>query len=46
MTKISTILFALIVIGLAGGAVFLATWEIPAPSSPVEKTIPDDKFPN
>jgi hypothetical protein len=28
-----------------GGGVFLAAWDIPAPSTPVEKVIPDAKFP-
>lgn len=46
MMRISTILIVLILASLAGGAVFLATWEIPAPSTTVEKVIPDDQFPN
>ena len=29
---------------LAGAAVFLASWDIPAPSTQVEKTIPNDRF--
>ncbi len=36
----------LLAAGLIGGVVFLATWQIPAPSAPVEKVIPDDTFPN
>ncbi len=46
MMRISTIVMVLLLAGLAGGAVFLATWEIPAPSAPVEKVIPNDQFPN
>ncbi len=46
MMRISTIMMVLIMAGLVGGAVFLATWEIPAPSAPVEKVMPDDQFPN
>lgn len=30
---------------LAGGALFLATWDIPAPSAEVERIIPNDRFP-
>ena len=35
----------LIVIVVVAGGVFLATWDIPAPSHQVEKTIPNDRFP-
>lgn len=35
----------LIVVGVAGGGLFLATWDIPAPQAPVEKVIPNDRFP-
>ncbi|MEE8394126.1 MAG: hypothetical protein V3R66_07255 [Rhodospirillales bacterium] len=37
------VLFALLAI-IAGGSVFLATWDIPAPTADVEKVIPDDRF--
>lgn len=37
------IILALLI--LVGGAVFLATWDIPPPSTVVEKEIPDDRFP-
>lgn len=38
--------FALILfIGLGGGAVLLATWDIPAPTQSVERTLSDDRFP-
>ncbi|MDJ0946823.1 MAG: hypothetical protein QNJ30_25525 [Kiloniellales bacterium] len=36
-----TLVVAVVVIG--GG--FLMTWEIPAPTTLVEKVIPDDRFP-
>jgi len=39
------ILLVVVVIVLVGGAVFLATWDIPAPSRQVEKTLPNDRFP-
>lgn len=45
MRRLSALILILLVIGLAGGAVFLATWEIPPPSSTVEKVMPDDQFP-
>lgn len=35
------VVFALVI----GGAVFLATWDIPAPTASVEKVIPNDRFP-
>jgi len=39
-------LVVLLVCALAlGGAVFLATWDIPAPVAVVEKVIPNDRFP-
>ncbi|MBI3503274.1 MAG: hypothetical protein HY059_00420 [Proteobacteria bacterium] len=42
-------LFALLLIGLlvvgAGFAAFLATWDIPAPTARIEKTIPNDRLP-
>ncbi len=36
---------ALVVVVLVAGAVFLATWDIPAPNQQIEKVIPDDRFP-
>ncbi len=38
------IVFALLVL-IVGGAVFLATWDIPAPIDTIDKVIPDDRFP-
>ncbi|WP_337998043.1 hypothetical protein [Oleispirillum naphthae] len=32
------------VLAVAGGAVFLATWDMPAPTARVEKAIPADRF--
>ena len=46
MFRFSTVLLVVLLTGLIGGAVFLATWEIPAPSAPVEKVISDEKFPS
>jgi hypothetical protein len=45
----TSLLFRLILLvivgGLAVGAVFLANWEIPAPSATVEKVLSNDRFP-
>ncbi len=45
MFRFSTVFLVLMLAGMVGGAIFLATWEIPAPSAPVEKVIPDEQFP-
>ncbi len=37
-------LFAFIIV--AGGAVFLMTWDIPAPTARVEITVPNETFKN
>jgi hypothetical protein len=36
---------AILLIGIIAGGVFLATWDIPAPTEQVEKTLPNDRFP-
>ena len=46
MTKIARMIFVPIFAGITGAFIFLATWDIPAPSSTVEKVLPDDSFPN
>ena len=45
MGKITVALVLLIALLLLGGAAFLAFWNPPAPSAPVEKVIPDARFP-
>ncbi len=45
MGKITVVILVLLLLGAGGGAVFLATWDIPAPISNVEKVLPNDKFP-
>ncbi len=45
MKKASKIVAAIVVLAFVGGAVFLMTWDIPVPSARVEKTLPDDRFP-
>jgi hypothetical protein len=45
MRKLAFVIIAAALLVLVGGAVFLAAWKIPAPSSAVERAIPDDRFP-
>jgi hypothetical protein len=45
MKKLSMILVALLIVLIVGAGVFLATWNIPAPVTKVEKVLPDDRFP-
>lgn len=45
MKSFSIVVLSLLILALAGGGVFLATWEIPAPTAKVEKVIPDERFP-
>jgi hypothetical protein len=45
MKGLSRLVLLLVLLVLVGGGVFLATWDIPAPSKTVEKRIPDARFP-
>jgi hypothetical protein len=45
MRRLGLIALLLVLAALAGGAAMLATWQIPPPTAPVEKVIPDDRFP-
>ncbi len=45
MFRASFIAIAVLLAVIVGGGVFLATWEIPAPSMRLEKVLPDDRFP-
>ncbi len=45
MKKISRMLAIAIGLIIVGTVVFLGTWEIPAPVAPIEKVIPDERFP-
>lgn len=45
MSVASKLTILLILVLVVGGAVFLATWDIPAPTRQVEKTLPDSQFP-
>lgn len=45
MRRLTVFFLFVILLALGGGFVFLATWEIPAPSQSVEKALPNDRFP-
>lgn len=45
MKRLSKLVFLVLLLAIAGGGVFLATWDIPAPMASVEKEIPNDRFP-
>ena len=45
MKKIYLVFLLMLSIGLVAGAVFIATWDIPAPTQRVEKVVPNDRFP-
>lgn len=45
MKKFSVFFLFAILLAVAGGAAFLATWDIPAPTAQVERVLPDDRFP-
>ncbi len=46
MAKLWLILIILILLSVVGAGIYLMTADIPAPSQRVEKTLPDDAFPN
>jgi len=45
MGKITIVFVVVIALLLLGGGIFLALWNPPAPSTPVEKILPDARFP-
>lgn len=45
MSRGRKFLMLLITALVVAGAAFLATWDIPAPSTKVEIVVPDDRFP-
>jgi len=46
MSKPTQILLALTALLIVGGGLFLMTWDIPAPSEKVTKTLNNDRFPS
>jgi len=46
MSRLTQIILALVAIAVVGGGIFLMTWDIPAPSEKVTKTLNNDRFPS
>lgn len=44
MSKLTRIVLIVVLAAVVGGLAFLAVWDIPAPSAPVEKVISNDRF--
>ncbi|WP_204247820.1 hypothetical protein [Kiloniella litopenaei] len=44
MKKFGLFVFVILIGALLAGGVFLLTWDIPAPSTNVEKVIPNDRL--
>ena len=45
MKTLSKLVLLTVFFLIVGGAVFLATWDIPAPGVDIERVIPDERFP-
>lgn len=45
MKTLIRFLVIVLILGVATGVAYLAIWTPPAPLAPVEKVIPDDRFP-
>ena len=45
MKRMPVIIFVLLLAATVGGVGMLATWDIPAPVTTVEKVLPDERFP-
>lgn len=41
---LTRVLVILVLAVIVGGGIFLATWDLAPPSTPVEKVIPHDRF--
>ena len=46
MSRYTVAIIVVLLVAILGGAVFLVTWDIPAPSAAVEKTLSNDRFPD
>ncbi|NIZ01801.1 hypothetical protein [Thalassospira lucentensis] len=44
MKIITRIILLLVLAIIVGGAVFLITWDIPAPTTQIQETIPNSRF--
>ncbi len=45
MGRLTIFLVIVVVLAVVGGGLFLAYWNFPVPSTPVEKVLPDARFP-
>ena len=45
MSKLSLFIVIVVIAAVGAGTFFLLTWEIPPPTSKVEKVIPDERLP-
>ena len=45
MRRLIRVFWLLVIAAIAGGAIFLATWDIPSPTATVEVVLPDEQFP-
>ena len=45
MPRLTFYLVVAVVLVVGGGAIFLATWSIPAPTAHVEQVLPNERFP-
>ncbi len=45
MRNLTLVLFVIDLAVLVVGGAYLATWEIPPPTTAVEKVLPDERFP-
>ncbi|MCH8996789.1 MAG: hypothetical protein IID48_00810 [Proteobacteria bacterium] len=45
MRKSTLVLVVTVLAVLVGAGAYLATWEIPPPTTAVEKVLPDERFP-
>ena len=45
MARLTILLAIILALAVLGGCLFLAYWNFPVPSTPVEKVLPDARFP-
>ena len=45
MAKLTLIVVMVVMLMVLGGVIFLAYWDFPAPTTKVEKVLPDARFP-
>jgi hypothetical protein len=44
MSRLTVVVLLIVIVAIAGGAVFLLTWDIPPSTRTIEKIIPNDRF--